>query len=225
MKNEHFWELPVEDQNQYFGKTFFRVQVDKENAPLWLYCLGFLGANQAKGNIQGVPGIELVDLTVWKPIFDFPESGLYNFGHSSLYFQKIPARQVKKGVSSETSIFDNFKSLLKLPVKESIMIKESKPIKIWSIEGISEIFGNSHEYSLADAFTFISKRKQISFAINRKFALGLGITSNHYNLWYKRILVGEVPSPKKVLLFPTMFEQEVFDQFHEEASVHRINLR
>src|ERR1700688_1325518 len=107
MDPEIFFKLQVGDQQQYFSKTFFRI-AKEENPKLhdWFWCAGFHTTNMPKGNFQG--DVRMVAVTLSKdrpPLFDFPESGLYNKGNSSVYFQKTPARQSKKGLSAETAAF------------------------------------------------------------------------------------------------------------------------
>ena len=210
MRLEEFFSIPVEDQQQYFGKTFFRVNI-KPGELVWGWCSGFLHKSIIKFQIEPAGKLEQVNLMEYIPNFDFPDSGLYNLGNSTLYFQKIPKRQAKKGLCSETARFLSFNQGFK-----DIFLPNRIP-EVWRLRQIKSIFESSPKLTLAGGMITFKKRKPISLALDRNFALSLGIMSAKISLWYKQILVGEVISPREIILTPNFFHQEVIDRFLPEG--------
>lgn len=215
MNLEHFYDLQIEDQQQYFGKTFFKVGSHNNGDTLWISCVGFINRNIAKID-TGRPGegSMVVDLTKNVPNFDFPATGLYNLGNSTVYFQRVPRRQSKKGLCPDTASFKLFASILMDSKGRGIL--STRELEIFRVRSIQAMFGEAYDFSLADSLTFFKKKRPVSFAINRDFALSLGVESKYLSLWYKQILVGEVPSPKDIKLLPGLFQQEVIDHFLQE---------
>jgi len=211
MDNNVFFGLPIEDQNQYFGKTFFQVLFD--GTYKWGFCNSFILRNTAKFNFDSDAKLINIDLRRNLPNFEFPATGLYNLGKSTVYFQKIPRRQAKKGICRESARLKHFSSIF-LEQRGVVVPFDKEP---WKTKTIRDLFENTEDFSLANSFTIFKKRKPISFALNRNFAISLGITSKFLNLWYKQLLVGELPSPREIILLPgCMFKQEVIDHFQQE---------
>ena len=213
MNLNEFLVLDVADQQQYFGKTFFQVTND-DKSTIWGWCPGFIHSNLAKFQIEPGGPLNSVNLERHPPNFDFPESGLYNLGNSTVYFHRVPKRQTKKGLCLETGQFRYFSNTI-LDEKGNILISSKGP-EAWRIRGIKEMFAEPKIYTLQEAFFMFKKKKLVSFALDRDFAISLGVKSKSPSLWYKQVLVGEVQSLQLINLFPSLFQQEALDKFLPE---------
>ena len=212
MMLEEFYSLNVADQQQYFGKTFFKVV--QEGKAVWGWCQGFIHENVIK--FQTEPGgiLHSVNLGEYPPIFDFPDTGLYNLGNSTVYFHKVPKRQSKKGLCLETAQFRFFSGVIQ-DDKGKTLIPTRNP-EAWRIRGIKEMFERPENHTLEGASVIFKKRKPISFALDRDFAISLGVKSKLLSLWYKQVLVGEIETPRKINAYPSYFQQEILDRFLPE---------
>ena len=215
MQLDHFQELSVEDQQQYFGKTYFKLTYPNSKGKIWASCAGFINQNVAKFDLGNGQGIQAVSLVVMPPDFTFPEPGLYNLGNTTIYFSRTPRRQSKKGLCADTAEMRSFAGILR--DNKGQFILSWRPNDPWRIKAIQELFGNTFEYTLHDALQIFKKKRPISFALDREFAISLGIKSKYLSLWYKQVLVGEIPKPTEIKLLPSLFKQEVVDHFHEEG--------
>ena len=212
MELGEFYGLPVEDQQQYFGKTFFRVK--SEDSVSWGWCPGFIHSNLAKFQTEPGGPLHSVDLGKFPPNFDFPETGLYNLGNSTVYFHRVPKRQTKKGLCLETAQVRYFSKAIQDGTGRTLI--QTRNPEVWRIRGIKEMFEHPKIYTLEGASVIFKKKKPVSFALDRDFAISLGLKSKLLSLWFKQILIGEVVSPRKINLFPSYFQQEVLDKFLPE---------
>ena len=218
---EQFYSLSMDDQQAYFGRTYFRISHNhkKELPKVWVWCNSFAYKNIAKLNLD--KGEMLTDLSLRKeatPDFSFPESGLYNYKNSFCFFQKIPARQQKKGLCPESGHFTPFKSLFKNEEGKGLLVRK-RDDSIWRIEGIQEIFKeeSNKKFSLDYSLEVLKNGRTNSIALDREFGLSLGVYSKYPSLWYKMLIIGKVISNKRMLLSPDcLFRQEVADRFLPE---------
>jgi len=124
-------------------------------------------------------------------ILDCPQVGMTQYGAEVLYLRRVPERQWKRGYTEN------------IVRSEPLVPVEKREVGIGNVRlsnrGIVNFVYNPKYMSIGDGLDGMSKGELFSFALSRKFAIGLKWDSKFPILLYKEWVVGWVEDREVVL--------------------------
>lgn len=144
--------------------------------------------------------------------FAFPEIGLYNYKNVCVYFQRTTQRQNKKGLCPSTGNFSNILELYYPYIHFSNSFTYGNQFS-WKIATLNQVLTKEDKTEYDVAFSRVRKLKSFSRAFSRNFFLGQGIDTPEPSLWFRKTLIGNALSTKKVVIRNKAFLEEAKDFF------------
>ena len=134
-------------------------------------------------------------------LLDCPQVGMSQVGNSVIYLRRIPERQWKRGYTENVVRAD------------SISYRESREVGLPTIrlmdKRLINFLYNPKYMSMSDGLVSMREGKMFSFAISRKFAIGMNFKAKFPLVFYKEWTVGWVDEDTIILPPPShhLFEE------------------
>lgn len=139
-----------------------------------------------------------------------PQRGLYNTEFGVGYFHRLPYRQHKRGLYSETAIV----KLLSRNITSTFTSNNFD-------ETIFDILNESQQQPVSIREACKRATEKMSWAINRNFCVSLShIENTGFSLFYDTAYIGQVnPEERTIRVDDTLFEQELHDYLRNDPTL------
>lgn len=196
MDQKIFRELTAPDLQKYYGGCYMELRLP-EKSVAWAAVREFVGATALQVRIRNMTGAD--ELYKAKDIewsFDIPESGVYNFKNTVVFFARAPIRHTCKGINNSNTIFAN----LLRPVLESGAIPKDFYMAndfVLNQENLQLLFSKPSPPSFEKGIERIVKKQALAYALDSRISLSQGIFSRHPSIWLKQRIIGELNLERK----------------------------
>lgn len=207
-------ELSTEDAQLYFQNTFLNFKDKLSGKSEWgyvhsihspvLWHVKFAAAGIKKINPSS-PKIEIENT--------FPDTGAYNFEKTVLILQRMPKRQNRKGICTETiSVTEVSSSAYKAGfLSTGVWAKHRWPG--FTGANLNKLL-SEHEYpAFKKAFGELKGMKRFAIALDKNFYLTQGLQTQNPSLWYRESWIGSIIKPNRIQVTNPLFSQEIVDKF------------
>lgn len=208
-------DLTTEDRKLYFAGTFLRVTDSIKKKSRWGYCHSF-SEGMAIMKFGDGPGAKAEVFPLRSSRFNLenfiPKTGAYNTPYSVCLVRRAPTRQTKKGICPDTikldSLTHSFASLGWIP--NEVYRKDSVS---FGVKFLDSVFLDHSYLPITKAFQAIRMYRRLAVAISPDFYLSANPQAENPNLWFRGTSIGEVVSPRRLLVSNQLFAQEAADMF------------
>lgn len=223
---ELFPTASVDDLSMYFSNSLVRATTPTNKSLAWYAIYGFQNADSPSWNIilydfavRRQKAIPVKDVQVF---VDFPEEGFYNFRGTTVLTARLAHRQNCKGLCNRTfNIISLFETVLQIPpISGALTRKLYSPFTYYAEKGdrkmldwFYQVFSRNERSSYEKALAEICKERVLARAITKNICVSRGVEDLRPSVWFKQHLVGNIPTPKEIVVKNTLFYQEIVDVF------------
>lgn len=189
--------LDNSDLVTYWCGSFAKMIKPGQTKGQWVCISSFDGHSKKKivnysiadGNIYSAP---LTGDMKWD--FDVPKARMYNFKNNIVQLTRLPHRQWKKGLCSDT--FSAHENLYPYAAKFKVIPSSMYHHFVWGSECLDIMLEKMEPLSFEKSMESILKHQALARVFSERITLSQGVLSKNPTLWFDRYIIGEFSTKK-----------------------------
>lgn len=207
------------DLQTYWSGSFAKMTKPGQDKGIWVQVANFEGSKGNKkvywGDDTGNSHVHPLDGDItWS--FEIPKARVYNFKNNVCKLVRLPHRQWKKGLCSET--FSTHENLFPYLTKFKVIPGEMYHHFTWGTTNLNTMLEEMGPIPFKKSLEAVLKQQALARVFSDRVSLSQGVMSKNPTLWFDSAVIGEfLTKSDRVVLRGPEFQFEIESIFAEHG--------